>query len=378
MLKDCVEVIRQGDSSGNGMLIRLTFSSGHEIVGLPTENAYGGGWDLGPTWNYVVLAEKPFLVDTGRFGSADALLEMMASAGISGRDINFVMVSHGHEDHDGSLSEIAERTGAKVKCHDIYDRLIRFYPERAPDDVRKNFPASCWRCFMPQSFSTEHCIEYQKARSRLKIETIKDEWNNLSESAVAYHVPGHSPDSLAIFVGGEAVLVGDTVLPDITPWPSQEAFFDQVRGILNPKYISAESVYGLRAYIRSLAKLKEIGKRQGDLIVLPAHRLFYNGGWNEIDLVTRIDELIEHHVQRCGAILEIVMKGAKRAKEIAMEYFDAPLLKGFGILMAENEVISHCELLSAFGDVVSEGDEKFAATGNMNFESAIHSLEPSG
>ncbi|MCJ7684288.1 MAG: hypothetical protein MUO68_08330, partial [Desulfobacteraceae bacterium] len=227
-----------------------------------------------------------------------------------------------------------------------------------------------------RSFSTEHCVEYQKARSRLKIETIEGDCSRLSESAVAYHVPGHSPDSLAIFVGDEAVLVGDTVLPDITPWPSQESFFDQVRGILNPRYATTDSLYGLRAYIRSLAKLKELGKDLGDLIVLPAHRLFYNGVWNEIDLVTRIDELIEHHVQRCGAILEIVIKDAKTAREIAVEYFDAPLLKGFGILMAENEVISHCELLSAFGDVLSEGDEKFAATGTMNFGSAIHSLKP--
>ena len=376
MLQDCAEVIRQGDSSGNGMLIRLTLSSGQEIVCIPTENNYGGGWDLGPTWNYVVLDEKPFLVDTGRVGSAGQLLEMMTLAGISGRDIDFVMVSHGHEDHDGALSEIAESTGARVRCHEIYDRLIRFYPDRAPNDVRKNFPASCWRCFMPQSFSTEHCVKYQKARSQLKIETIEGERSRLSENAVAYHVPGHSPDSLAIFVGDEAVLVGDTVLPDITPWPSQESFFDQVRGILNPRYATADSVYGLRANIRSLAKLKEVGKGLGDLVALPAHRLFYNGVWNEIDLVTRVDELIEHHVQRCGAILEIVMKDAKTAREIAVEYFDAPLLKGFGIFMAENEVISHCELLSAFGDVVSEGDEKFAATGTMNFGSAIHSLKP--
>jgi len=150
-----------------------------------------------------------------------------------GKDLDFVMVSHGHEDHDGSLFEIAESTGAKVKGHEIYDRLIRFYPERAPNDVRKRFPASCWRCFMPESFST-NCLEYQQTRSRLKIETIEKDCSNLSKSALAYHVPGHSPDSLAIFVGGEAVLVGDTVLPNITPWPTQESFFDQVGEILKP------------------------------------------------------------------------------------------------------------------------------------------------
>ena len=354
MLKDCVEVIQKGDSNGNGMLIRIKLPSGHEILGLPTENAYGGGWDLGPTWNYVVLDEKPFLVDTGKFGLGGRLLDMMKYAGISGKDLDFVMVSHGHEDHDGSLFEIAESTGAKVKGHDIYDRLIRFYPDRAPNDVRKRFPASCWRCFMPESFSTKNCLEYQQTRSRLKIEIIENECN-LSQSAFSYHVPGHSPDSLAIFVGGEAVLVGDTVLPDITPWPTQESFFDQVREILKPRYCSAESVYGLRAYIRSLAKLKEIGNSLGDLIVLPAHRLFYNSRWNELNLLTRIDELIEHHIQRCGAILKILEKGARTVREIAVEYFDEPLLKGFGILMAENEVISHCELLSACGDAVSRG-----------------------
>ncbi len=375
MLQDYVEVIKHGDSNGNGMLIRIKLPSGHEILGLPTENAYGGGWDLGPTWNYVVLDEKPFLVDTGKFGLGGRLLDMMKYAGISGKDLDFVMVSHGHEDHDGSLFKIAESTGAKVKGLDIYDRLIRFYPERAAYDSTKRFPASCWRCFMPESFSTKNCFEYQQTRSRLKIETIENECN-LSKSALSYHVPGHSPDSLAIFVGGEAVLVGDTVLPDITPWPSQESFFDQVREILKPRYCSAESVYGLRAYIRSLAKLKEIGKSLGDLIVLPAHRLFYNSRWNELNLLTRIDELVEHHIQRCGAILKILEKGARTVREIAVEYFDEPLLKGFGILMAENEVISHCELLSACGDVVSIEHYKFAATGNMNFESAIQSLEP--
>jgi len=43
--------------------------------------------------------------------------------------------------------------------------------------------------------------------------------------------------------------------------------------------------------------------------------------------------------------------------------------------MAENEVLSHCELLCAGNDVVSAGDEGFGATGNSNFESLIQSLE---
>jgi hypothetical protein len=67
------EVIHRGDDSGNEMTVRWRLPSGLEIIGLPTKNAYGGHWDLGPTWNYAVLTDKPFLVDSGRFGQGNQL-----------------------------------------------------------------------------------------------------------------------------------------------------------------------------------------------------------------------------------------------------------------------------------------------------------------
>jgi hypothetical protein len=109
--------------------------------------------------------------------------------------------------------------------------------------------------------------------------------------------------------------------------------------------------------------------------VLPGHRLFYNNHWNEIDLQLRINELIEHHIDRCADILKILKKGAKTAREIAAAHFEEHLLKGVGIMMAENEVLSHCELLCASNDAVLTGDREFAATGSSNFESLIRSLE---
>ena len=70
---ECAEVIHRGDDSGNEMLVRFRLPSGLEIFGLPTKNFYGGHWDLGPTWNYAVLSDKPFLVDAGRFGQGKNL-----------------------------------------------------------------------------------------------------------------------------------------------------------------------------------------------------------------------------------------------------------------------------------------------------------------
>ena len=99
------EVIHRGDDSGNGMTVRWRLPSGLEILGLPTQNAYGGHWDLGPTWNYVVLTDRPFLVDSGRFGQGNRLIAMMEGAGIKAQDLEFVLISHGHEDHDGGLAQ---------------------------------------------------------------------------------------------------------------------------------------------------------------------------------------------------------------------------------------------------------------------------------
>ena len=376
MLLETVRVIHEGDESGNGMIIRIPFPSGEEIIGLATRNSYGGDWDFGPSWNYVVFADKTFLLDAGRAGMGSTVIKMMESAGVSEKDLDFLVVSHGHEDHDGGLCEIAATTGARVKAHHIYERLIRFFPEQAPADVRKDFPASCWHCFMPASFSDKHCVAYHQGRSRLEVETIGDGAGSMSDDVQTFHVPGHSPDALAILVGSEAILVGDTVLPEITPIPTREAFGDQVREILPPAFSSTDSVYGLRAYIRSLKRLDGIAEQFPGTLVLPAHRLFSNRRWNELDLRTRIGEIIDHHVQRCADILEILKGGPKGARGIAIEHFTASSVEGVGILMAENEVISHCELLSVAGDVSTVEGNRYVPTSSENFESTIQSLVP--
>ena len=378
MLHDTLEVLHQGEGNGNDMIIRLRLPSGLEILGLPTKNFYGGDWDLGPTWNYLVLADRPFLVDTGRTGQGKVLLEALETAGVSGKDLAFVLLTHGHEDHDGGLSEIIREAGARVKAHRLYDRLIRSYPDHAPLGVERNFPASCWHCPMPASFSKTHCRTYHQDRSQLEIETIGDGETSITKSVTSYHLPGHSPDALAFLLGEEVLLVGDTLLPDISPHPTRLCYFDQVANVLAPEYPSGDSIYGLRAYIRSLKKLERIGTRMEQLIVLPAHRLFYNHQWHEMALSERVRELVTHHVERCAGILESLKEGPMTATELAAVLFDAALLKGTGIVMAENEILSHCELLQISGDLATGNGGRFEVSGTSHFESAIEALEPEG
>ena len=357
------------------MVVEFQLPSGLEIIGLPTKNFYGGHWDLGPTWNYAVLADEPFLVDAGRFGQGKNLVGMMQSAGINSKDLDFVLISHSHEDHDGGLAELVESTQLKVKAHAIYDLLIRQYPEDAPRGYKEAFPAKCWHCPMPESFWSKNCLDYHRVLKDLKVDVIGDGENIIADDIHSYHLPGHSPDCLAILLGEEAIIVGDVVLPNLSPWPTRQELFNEVAEIIKPKYTDPEAVFGLQRYIKSLKKLREIGTDYPDILVFPAHRFYYDNQWNGIHLAERTNELIRHHIERCAAILEILSTRPKTAEEIAQEHFDAKLLEGFGSLMAANEVVSHCELLIACGDVVRHNGNKFAATGKTEFNIHIAGLK---
>ena len=370
-----LKVIHKGDACGNDMIVKFQLSSGLEIFGLPTRNFYGGHWDLGPTWNYVVLADKPFLVDSGRFGQGKKLVAMMESVDIRPEDLEFVLISHSHEDHDGGLAELVKSTNIMVKAHVIYDLLIRKYPEKAPPGYKEDFPAKCWHCVMPESFYTKNCLGYHKVLQDLKVDKLSDGEDSLGGNIRSHHLPGHSPDCLALLLGEEAIIVGDIVLPDISPWPTREELFYEVAEVIKPVYTESHAIFGLRRYIKSLKKLGEIARLHSDLLVLPAHRLYHNSHWNSINLTDRINELIQHHIQRCAAIIEILNTEPRTADEIAQEHFEERLLEGFGSLMAANEVVSHCELLIHSGDVAVVDNGMYTAKGSANFEADIRALK---
>ena len=370
------KIIQHGDDSGNEMVIQFRLPSGLEIFGFPTKNYYGGHWDLGPTWNYAVMTDQPFLVDAGRFGQGGNLVGMMETAGIRPADLDFVLISHSHEDHDGGLAELVKSTHLNIRAHKIYDLLIRKYPTEAPAGFKENFPAKCWHCMMPESFWSKNCLKYHNVLHNLVVEKINDGQSVLGPDIQTFHLPGHSPDCLAVVLGTEAVIVGDIVLPDISPWPTCEAMFDEVAAVIGSQYSRADAIFGLQRYLKSLKKLEQIAVQYPDILVLPAHRLYYSGCWNGFMLADRVGQLIQHHIDRSAAILEILGRGPLTGREIAEEHFDEKLLEGFGSLMAANEIVSYCELLIKSGDVTAVENSGYSRTGSTSFEQYIRNLQP--
>jgi glyoxylase-like metal-dependent hydrolase (beta-lactamase superfamily II) len=375
MVPGKIDVIQRGDGSGNNMIARFELSSGRPIYGFATKNFYGGDWDIGPTWNYLVTGDKLFLVDSGRRGKGTKLLEMIEHVGFDGRDINSVFVSHGHEDHDGGLFELSSLINIRVVAHEIYSYLVLPNSEAAPSAEKVEFPASCWCCPMPEAFFKSNCLEYHRERQELNIAAMGNVAEQLGSGVEAIHTPGHCADSVVLLIDGEAMLVGDTILPEITPHPTLEANFSIMKPALPDRFSEPQQLFGLRAYIRSLKRLRATNGSADKILVLPAHRLYTQDGWNHLDLNGRIDELLQHHADRCHDILEVVSGEPKTPQEIATEYFQPGLLKGYGIHLAIKEIMSHCELMEISGDVDILEDGKISSNGGENFRSLINNLE---
>jgi glyoxylase-like metal-dependent hydrolase (beta-lactamase superfamily II) len=376
MIADRIEIIHQGDLNGNQWIIRVKLPSGRSIFGLATENVYGGDWDLGPTWNYVVQTENPFLIDAGRYGMGGRILEMLAETRLRPQDLKGLLLSHGHEDHDGGLLELTQKTAVPAWVHPIYQNLSPSYPEKAPSSSDATFSASCWHCFMPESFTRTHCVDYHRDRMMIETHRLEGEVLPFDSDIRTHHLPGHSPDAMAFQIGQEALIVGDNLLPEITPHPTQEAYYRWTGKILPAEYDRPEKVYGLRAYLRSLKRLQALGRDFPEMIVLPAHRLFYANRWHMIELENRSAEIIEHHVQRCASILGILNDGPRTLEQIVLAHFEPNLLKGFGFKLAENEVRSHLELLEHSGDVEWSREDRVKRTGTTHFEQSIMDIAP--
>lgn len=85
-----------------------------------------GVWDLPISVVHAYLVadgEAPdaplALIDAGLPGSAPAILSAVAALGRRPEDVRWIVATHLHVDHTGSLAELKRRTGAEVMMHPV-------------------------------------------------------------------------------------------------------------------------------------------------------------------------------------------------------------------------------------------------------------------
>ena len=109
------EVLRPGADSGDRMVAKFTCADGLVIHAIGVPQAWPS--PLGPTWSYVLEADKLTLVDTGGPGSIGDLEAGLEWLGYPLSAVERVILTHGHMDPDGNCFKLIARSGAELWAH---------------------------------------------------------------------------------------------------------------------------------------------------------------------------------------------------------------------------------------------------------------------
>jgi glyoxylase-like metal-dependent hydrolase (beta-lactamase superfamily II) len=343
-------VIRHNSKIGSGRVKQYLLPKGRKITQITTfcPDKIGPG----PAHIYVIQDQALTLVDTGiptdlvkkllyswraqpippaeeklpDDYSETELITGLKAAGYSLKDIELIILTHGHPDHFLMGQTIVAESGAKVSAH-ILDTdtignpwwLLRRVYDLRPRLSAMGMPPPALTLY---EFYKQVALESSNLAFKVDYPIILDGPllfdGYRSDLIQVKHTPGHSPGAICLIIGKEedekAMICGDVILYPITPHPDD-----------------------LVAYLRTL---NDIEKLENIALSLPGH------GDNIRNLTGRVRFLKKHHHHR----LHLTYKACNTPKcpwDIASmpQYFDTFVDPEKFNPLAGNEAFIHMRLL---------------------------------
>jgi len=259
--------------------------------------------------------------------SEQQLLEGLKLAGYSIRDIDLLLISHGHPDHFLMGRSIKSQARLRTAAHvlDTPEICNHWGLLLNPLSIREKMRSTGMPLPIRSDGSLIRMFNQLSLDFSFEIDSpiFHDGPLHMDGSPIGgvqvKHILGHSPGSIGLIVGDEGkekvLLCGDVLLYPITPHPTD-----------------------LLLYLRTLEELSEL---EDISLVLPAH------GKAITNLNARVEYLQRHHRKR----LRLTYRACREPRSIweiatTRNYFDVVVDPARFNPLAGTETLAHVELLS--------------------------------
>ena len=281
-------------------------------------------------------------LDTGLATDACRAAWEAALAGpLAGQKLTRMIVTHFHPDHVGLAGWLAERFGLPLwmpRPEYLYSLAL----QHAPGDLGAEMHREFYRRHGLSAEITE--IVLSRGHEYLRRTTgVPTTYHRIKQGDLLDIGGRH----FNVLTGG-----GHALEQAMLHQPEGKLFFaaDQVIARISPNvsvHAMEPDLDALGIYLASLRALRE--SVPADVLVLPGHGLPFYG------LHTRIDELIEHHGQRCGDIATACRERALSVAEI-LPYVFPRELDAHQTSFAFGEVLAHVNHMLGRGELVLQTD----------------------
>lgn len=158
--------------------------------------------------SYLLRGEHTILIDGGAMGGFPSFQRHLQALRIDPKEIELVLLTHGHWDHITCLDDIQKLTGARIAIHEKDKYMVETGEPPFPDGV------TAWGRVM--AWSAKRILHPHLAK--LKVDTlIQDGGMSLREFDIpgeAVYTPGHSMGHVSIILDSGDAIVGDMAMND--------------------------------------------------------------------------------------------------------------------------------------------------------------------
>jgi hydroxyacylglutathione hydrolase len=155
---------------------------------------------------YLLRGKRTILVDAGAQGGFSSFIKEMKKLAIDPKEIDLILLTHGHWDHITCLKQVQDASGARIAIHHKDQYMVETGAPPFPDGT------TAYGRFM--SWSAKTLLNTNLPRLKVDL-ALDDNGMSLSDYGIpgrVVYTPGHSAGHISILLDSGDAIVGDMAM----------------------------------------------------------------------------------------------------------------------------------------------------------------------